>query len=415
MYKLLILIVDTNPQRDIISIEKMKPEKIIFLITEETKDRIPQIIETLKERAFYLNPAQYEQIHVDNPFSFSQCLQKMRSELDYYVDSWRNKGNGFSVFVDFSSGAKPLSGALVLIAHRWDCGFIYVSKGDYDDERQGYTFDDVIDFTNPWDELGLQAREETIIMFNRHYYYVASEILEKARDKVNRTASKQELNSLKTLVDAYGAWDRFDHESALHHLKLVFKNISKFSYLFSHNVRFILEEYVLTHIDFLEKLLSCKKENIYLVYDLIANARRRARDSRYDDAVGRLYRCVEAMAQIRLNEIIDINENNEILNEDLSEEIKESIKGNIFEGRLELGLQQAYHLLNTIGDPLGERFYKLKLIERNSPLSGRNKSILAHGFVPVDKKIWERLYKIIFELGNIHKENLPVFPQIDWC
>jgi len=82
---------------------------------------------------------------------------------------------------------------------------------------------------------------------------------------------------------------------------------------------------------------------------------------------------------------------------------------------IKLALQDDYLLLDKLGDDLGKRFINLKLgwNRRESPLSARNESILAHGFNPIKKKAtFDNLLEILFELSGAQKEDLPMFPKI---
>ncbi len=414
MYTLLILIADDNPQRDLVTIEKNKPEKIIFLVTQQTRPNIDALTKLAQERNITLNPGMYEILEVTKPIDFSYCIRTFRNELDTKVFNWKRRGAEYTIDVDFSSGPKPMSGALVLIAHRWECNFIYVGR-DITEEQIIYNLESVTDFDNPWDELGLQAREDTIIMFNGYDYSAASDNLERARNKLTRSAAKQELNTLKMLVDAYAAWDRFDHDKALNLFNPVLKGIHTFGYLFSNHIRDYLEDTMQGHVTFLKALLDAQRMNRLLVYDLIANAERRASDGRFDDAVARLYRAIEAMGQVQLAEEYGISDTGHIPLNTLPPSLQGKWKMmQDDDGTIHSALQNTYTILYEWKDPLGIRFKDLKMDQPRSVLHSRNQSILAHGFNSIDKKSWNALYKLTMSLGAIHPNQIPQFPQIEW-
>ena len=133
-----------------------------------------------------------------------------------------------------------------------------------------------------------------------------------------------------------------------------------------------------------------------VVEDLLLNADRRASQQRYDDAVGRLYRAIELLEQIRLFRSYGI------LTGDVDvQKLPEALQGK-YEAlrsprsqKVQIGLFQSYELLSQLGnDPLGELF----LLHREQILSSlevRNNSLLAHGFAPVNEVRYRAFHKVI--------------------
>lgn len=125
----------------------------------------------------------------------------------------------------------------------------------------------------------------------------------------------------------------------------------------------------------------------YVAADLLANADRRGKERKFDDAVARLYRLAEYLAQHVL----------ETKHGQKSGSIsKEWLKGKCLlkkyagdssnnEGNVKLGLQDCYSLLGDLGEPL-----KLNCGLRNL-LQSRNNSILAHGLQPVPEEVFTAL------------------------
>jgi CRISPR-associated protein (TIGR02710 family) len=145
-----------------------------------------------------------------------------------------------------------------------------------------------------------------------------------------------------------------------------------------------------------------------LVEDLLANAERCAHRGRYDDAVARLYRATELLAQIRLRRVYDIQTGDvwldspaiaecpaalELLEKARAQAVplSEGSRGaDTRDRQVKIGLWQAYSLLGALGDPLGEHF-----LADSRHLKGflemRHRSILAHGLDPVTRGQWEDL------------------------
>src|SRR5207245_1390146 len=98
-----------------------------------------------------------------------------------------------------------------------------------------------------------------------------------------------------------------------------------------------------------------------LVADLLANARRCATGRRFDDAVARLYRAVEALAQTRLRMEYGIGDTSHVPLEELPEGLRAAKAPQAQDGAVWLALQDAYTLLRERGDPLGECFRRRRL------------------------------------------------------
>ena len=97
-----------------------------------------------------------------------------------------------------------------------------------------------------------------------------------------------------------------------------------------------------------------------------ANARRRKHEARYDDGVARLYRAIESLAQLALAERHEIQSTDRVP----LERIPESIRGHwalrAEDGKLLLGLQDAFALLDEFGDPMGRNLKRLDYMIPNA-------------------------------------------------
>ena len=145
----------------------------------------------------------------------------------------------------------------------------------------------------------------------------------------------------------------------------------------------------------------------------MANARRRADiENKYDDAVARLYRAVEAYAQIKLSGG-GINTSDlkiDSLPQEIRTEFSNKYKDEI-DNRIKLPLYGSYKVLELLKDPAGQLFFEqwpqMKLL-----LDLRNKSILAHGFEPVKRERYEDLFNLVCKISGINEGSLPDFPNI---
>jgi CRISPR-associated protein (TIGR02710 family) len=150
-----------------------------------------------------------------------------------------------------------------------------------------------------------------------------------------------------------------------------------------------------------------------LVKDLLANARRRAVEGRFDDAVARLYRGIEAIAQTRLREAHGIADTGGVALQQIPETLRPDWEPFAREGKVKVALQDAFVLLGHLDDPMAHRFRELELDQRDrSPLVSRNTSILAHGFQPVSQNVFPQLWKAALSLADLAEDDLPQFPRL---
>ena len=137
-----------------------------------------------------------------------------------------------------------------------------------------------------------------------------------------------------------------------------------------------------------------------MVRELLANAERRGAEGRLDDAVARLYRCTEAIAQAQLLSERRLDSAAVPL-EKLPDSLREKWSSRAEDGLLKLALQDDYALLAELRDGLGIAFRNQRMDGEKSPLSARNGSILAHGFQPISKAVYDELLKCVKELAGI--------------
>jgi CRISPR-associated protein (TIGR02710 family) len=165
-----------------------------------------------------------------------------------------------------------------------------------------------------------------------------------------------------------------------------------------------------SHHECVARLADSGDPTIDWVQDLLDNARRRAAEHRHDDAVARLYRAIEAIAQIRLRENHGVSDTKAVPLDQLPETLRQEWTSRARDGAVMLGLRDAYRLLNELGDELGRQFVDCGLDdEERSPLVARNASILAHGFAPVGDKTYNQLWETACALASYRED-----ADLDW-
>lgn len=425
-HALLICSVGGTPEPVVKSLLHWKPARILFVPSEQTRPQVDAVLSAFAEAADRpLSPGQYDVRPVPDAEDLLGSVRAIRA-FDRDVAGWLARdGEDYCVIVDFTAGTKSMTAALALVARRWRCRYSYVgghrrTKGGAGVVESGA--ERVVHSANPWDALGYQAVEDTVTVFNHGGYAAAAHLLDGAMKNSEQPGVKRELSTLKAVIDAYAAWDRFDHKEAAKRFDDALKNRNDLLATFPHDGSSLVAR-LERHRDRVANLAREHEPTAAWVEDLVHNARRRAAERRFDDAVARLYRAFEALAQVRLREQHSIPDTKAVpldrlpeplhtrwaaraqsRAETLSERSSPAVPAGgssekTRESGLMLGLRDAYELLEALGDELGRKFFELGLAaEPGSPLVARNHSILAHGFQPVSEKAYDQLDETLRKL-----------------
>lgn len=413
---LLVCTVGGSPEPLVAALKHWQPQRVLFLASPEScQDIESNIMPECEAEGHPLDPGRFDTLVLPDAQDFAGCVEKIR-ESNHEVTRWLARGEGFTVVVDFTGGTKCMTAALALHAHRWACRFSYVGGAERTKSGVGVVVsgsEKILHTQNPWDALGYQAVEDFVFLFDQGDFDPAVVCLTSAFRKVTDPARKGELAALKTLAEAYAAWERFDHKKAANLLGNLAKQLNNLRAIFpAHRVDGLMQQ-VAAHAQHLEALSARRCVTRLLVVDLLANARRRANEGRFDDAVARLYRATEALAQLRLSDGYGISDTNAVPLDKIPNALRREWSSRAENGTVFLGLQDAYTLLAELRDPLAEEFHRLQWHDHSrSPLTARNQSILAHGFDPASQKVWQQLWRGCLQLVDITEADLPVFPSI---
>lgn len=308
-----------------------------------------------------------------------------------------------------------MSVALVLATIDKSCCYSYVGGDERSKDGVGVVLDGrerMWFLDNPLDNIALVERREVSILFNKARYSSASDMLGNCIEKVSQE-QKPYFKALQKMVKGYDSWDRFQHREAKEKLYKSRDILQTFSYATSKKKDRSLAAKVQTNIQFLEDVISGKKPSILYFYDLLANAKRRADlEKKFDDAVARLYRAIETLAQAELKDRHGI-ETSDVKEKDIPGSIRQEYVTKYRDAKdfkIRIPLLASFRLLREYGDELANNFFRLYDKEIKYLLETRNKSILAHGFNPVNEETFKRLSESILEFSKAKEEDLPEFP-----
>jgi CRISPR-associated protein (TIGR02710 family) len=407
MKDVLIVTLGTSVQPIINCISSLRPERVKFVCSTETKGLVDTVLSRVPLQDFNeardvivlqqrLNSSQGE--GVVNELDQLDRVYKRALELFQQV---RQQSPGCRIIADYTGGTKTMTTGLAMAAIDDGAVKLHLTISDRAKGQaalSGYSAPVAVSTT------AIHARRlrdrELPALLKRHDY-------EAARQAVRRVQSQGDpdpetsrwLRQLEGLLVALDAWDRFDHRRAVEVLSQLNDRSLDEPLLFPLK-RVIFSRRLLDRTAEEEKWPQMKGHGLEAVEDLLRNAERRATQERYDDAVGRLYRAMELTAQLLLkvavaekvgSEGIDTGRVDlDCLPAGIQPRWRELAATKAATGRaqaLRIGLSDSYDLLADLDHPTGLE-WKDQRKAIVSALETRNQSLFAHGFAPVGYAQW---------------------------
>ena len=275
---------------------------------------------------------------------------------------------------DYTGGTKTMTAALVMTALEADDVQLQLITGDRADLVK----------VHDGSQAGLAVSAEGIRLHRamqpfvagwQHFAYgEAAEGLSRLR-RPRDPALRAELQIALGLSQAFDAWDRFDHAAASEQLERYRPRLGKEA------GATVVPLY--TALKHLNAKPDSRQRTPARLWDLWLNAKRRAAQGRYDDAVARCYRLLEWTAQWLLA-------SKDIDTSDLRpEQIPDSISIAAGpDGKYQAGLRIAWELAaHHLGGEV-RAFVDAERAHMLDQLKMRNYSILAHGDQPIARAEW---------------------------
>jgi len=412
---LLICTVGGSPEPIVASLKQWRPMRVLFVHTPQTKDDVAtKVVSKAHEEGVNLDAGRYDLFELPNGQDLAICLDHLR-QLTPVVSEWIARGAAFRVVVDFTGGTKCMSAAIAIQASRWPCVFSYVGGNERTKDGVGVVVsgtEKVVHQTNPWDALGHQAVEDYVVLFDQHAFLAAANVATVTMKRVSRPDRKREFAVLEQLAKALYAWDRFDHTTSKNLLDGVAKSANDLRAVFGSAKGERILAGVTRLATHLAEICQAKPPSRHHVLDLLANAKRPKDEGRADDAVARLYRAIEAIAQVALKERHSIESTEKVPLHRVPDALRAEWTTRAKDGVVKLGVQDAYQLLAGLNDQVGAKFQTAGLSGETSPLNARNRSILAHGFERVSDAVFDKLWTSALSLADVDATSLPSFPTL---
>lgn len=368
------------------SIQKIYPDYIVFFCSDlstRTIDYITELFEADDDE--FIEGQDYEIVVLDQIDNFNSCFEAFELkiwELDLLAEEKHE------IIMDYTSGTKTMSAAMACCGMFYSKDLITISG----DRRNGVVSSgtESIQYQNLYKVYDKFALMRVRNYFNANRFYTASEILENVVDESINT------ENMMNLVKGYFLWDNMEFEEAYEHLRKLDLNGFELSEI-KDDLKFNLKA--------LGAIVRSPHENLkncYILASLINNSIRRAEEYKYDDAIARLYRAFELIAQIRLSSYrlnsSDID-TDILLENNVSQEFIDGLEKTRDEGKIRIGLIKDFELLDALDDDLGKYFAENRN-RINNLTKKRNNSILAHGLESLDKEDFEEFEEVVESLAR---------------
>jgi hypothetical protein len=355
------------------SVDHHRPDKVLFVVTKESEETtMPTLLQNIKNHS-------YEIIKIDKPDNIQQIYETLQPKIHQI----REQSN--HLVIDYTSGTKAMTAALAMLATIYEANELSYITGKRANGIVQPGTEQIISI-RPYFTTAEQKIKSAIQFFNKAQYETATSILNQIQKTIKDPAIQNRTAPLLNLAKAYALWDKFQHEKAFQLLKKIkMENLNP-------NKRF------------LGQLLTAKDPEPYNIADLINNAKRRGiEEKKYDDAVARLYRTIELVAQYTLKKEYNID-SSATKPTDIPEELLKKWNMTQTSQKIKIALEKAYELLDAKKHQLGIKFMQDKKLK--DLLSKRNTSILAHSLKPVNQQTYMQLHQKTIEYVIITVKNL---------
>lgn len=422
--RLLVTTVGGTPAPIVAGILHVRPARVIFVCSPETKGLVDQgdsrggepIVAVLRRHDFPLDEGRYAIVEVEDSQNLETFVSKMRRSVEPKVRNWIRRGEDFEVFVDFTGGTKCMSAGMVLASLDWRCRWQYVGGTERTKDGVGIVVDgkeQAVYPKNPWDTLAWRHVLRAAALFDEGDTGAAVTVLKDALRTSADGEIKKALAALQNFCSIYWHWDAFRHKEALKSEKDFLEGSFSLACILSQEAVEELRRRAGAARPLLEQLAACEGPEPILIADIYRNGERRMREERWDDAAARFYRCTEALAQGALRGH-GIESTDKVPVQKIPEQLREKWCLESGAETISLALRRSYELLEALGDPLGRRFLQSRFGDlEKTPLTARNYSILAHGFRPVSKADAEALQKELQKLVEKDPgDPIPAFPKL---
>ncbi len=284
------------------SILTHQPDFVCFFASQQSLDTIGEIKRQIKEQG--LSIEDYKVV-CDDVNDLVHCYQKAVECTERLCASRCDQS---SVVVDYTGGTKTMTAALTLatVAHGYSFSYVGGEKRTKNGLGVVISGHEVVRTgVSPWQIFAVEEKKRIALFIATFQYEAAIATMRQTLGNL-QTGESEVWSGIAETLEGFLAWDNFDHKTAVKRLS---SGIHKLGLCERFGLEKPVGEYLQKTRDNFAILNKMNDETTFFakmhpvfVGDLVANAGRRAQQSKYDDAVARLYRALEMIGQIAFTE-----------------------------------------------------------------------------------------------------------------
>jgi len=406
MPEALFVTVGGSPQPIITAIESLTPQRVVFICSGGKNSSVDQVtgagcpcLISEKGKLVKKLPNIPEYCKLGDTFDTERDIMIVEDMDDLgscYSEILKKiievKNESYTILTDYTGGTKTMSAALAMAALDEDSRLFLTTgiRKDLIKVSRGEHTEDVNTSEIHVEKIVRQIRE---MHLKRHDYSGAVfQLSDLLRTKTLSKQSKQRIRRLIKYNSAFELWDRFSHRQAWELLEDSLDDA--FIRPFALQLKRVIQSRRAIDPDYAEAP-GMQGHGYELIEDLLKNAQRRESQSRYDDAVGRIYRALELMIQLYLKKEYDILTGDVDLSKlpDTAREKYEVFRAHD-SGPIQISLKRSYELLFDLSDKKLQPLYQTNANRIEGILSIRNYSLFAHGFKSISKEQYEKFWEV---------------------
>jgi CRISPR-associated protein (TIGR02710 family) len=424
MPEVMILSVGGSKEPIIKSLSCFKPHFAVFIASQETNLELGRIIEGVQKD---VNSKMESVVEITSDHqALEACFNAATAAIDKAIKWADSRGiDRKKIMVDFTGGTKCMSVALSYAAAEYGLTFSYVGGIGRTKEGVGVVIDGkekIFSAVNPWILISRDEKLKIAELFNSCQYFAA---LTQYKEYAEKTSEYKSFHKrFVSLLSGYYQWDLFRHIEAVKDFKTADPGTMR-DLKGCDGLEDFISDSVL-RFEILKKISEKShqaggggyKPSYLHLTDLIANALRRRKEGKMDDAILRLYRVIEMAAQICLYDKWSLDTSRaspEKIPESLREEFIKRYGNTDRQGMTFCKLPQdaSLRILAELKDDTGIR-YKEEEKKFQALQVQRNNSYLAHGCNSSKEETLDSLESFVFNITGINKEEIVSFPRLEF-
>jgi len=379
------------------TVDQVKPDLLVQICSKRTYDEtVPLFNQLYKEVGSTTPKTNYHVLANEHDF------EEIRTGLISKVRELEVRYPGLTIEGDYTSGTKVMSSAIMSSLLECNASYLHYAIGKHDDLTQTIVNEELLTFSSA-EIFAERMLPEFGRLFDKHQFLSINDQIDSLLPSLDNSSLKSRLERVKIICKCCDSWNRFDWKTACtifsQHVKGQLDAYKEDGW----NVKRLNANY--------KHLQSCvgKKYGFHRCVDLLENARVRILLGFYDDALSRLYRLIELIAQVRMQHHRHAGDGNPTKNVPIAwfeknvPKMYKELRPNSRYDKVSLGLDDAIAVLNELNDELGSIIEKdlwrcrgkgkKGKGELRNLLDNRNDSFLAHGDVPAKRDKAEELLK----------------------